>query len=108
LSRGGRLDPSWYCARCGVLDPIVDIFQPDYEARKAARERKERLHSLAEEIVGRTTTGVWEGWEGTREQEWRQLTGDMDKAAVDRLVLDACWDDKTRAEYLAIHKPTNS
>jgi len=69
---------------------------PDYEAGKAARERSERLRSLAREIVSRTTTGVWDGWE---EEEWDQLTAGMD---TERLVLDACWDEEIREKYLTI------
>jgi hypothetical protein len=91
----------------GALDVYVHFLQakaweailPDYEAGKTARERSERLRLLAREIVSRTTTGVWDGWE---EEEWDRLTAGMDKASVERLVLDACWDEEIREKYLTI------
>ena len=88
----------------GVYDYFLrakawEAMLPDYEAGKTARERSERLRSLAREIVSRTTTGVWDGWE---EEEWDQLTTGMEKAAVEHLVLDACWDEEIREKYLTI------
>ena len=50
-------------------------------------------------FVSRTTTGVWDGW---KEEEWDHLTAGMDTAAVERLVLDACWDEEIREKYLTI------
>ena len=92
---GGALDVYAYFLQAKVWEAIL----PDYEAGKTARERSERLRSLAREIVSRTTTGVWDGWE---EEEWDHLTASMDKAAVERLVLDACWDEEIREKYLTI------
>ena len=92
---GGALDVYAYFLQAKVREAML----PDYEAGKTARERSERLRLLAREIVGRTTTGVWDGWE---EEEWDQLTAGMDKASVERLVLDACWDEEIREKYLTI------
>ena len=92
---GGALDVYAYVLQAKVRDAML----PDFEAGKTARERSERLRLLAREIVGRTTTGVWDGWE---EEEWDQLTAGMDKASVERLVLDACWDEEIREKYLTI------
>jgi hypothetical protein len=90
---GGALDVYEYFRQAKAWEAIL----PDYEAGKTARERSERLRSLAHEIVSRTTRGVWDGWEG-----WDHLTAGMDKAAVERLVLDACWDEEIREKYLTI------
>jgi len=92
---GGALDVYAYFLQAKVWEAIL----PDYEAGKTARERSERLRSLGREIVSRTTTGVWDGWE---EEEWDQRTAGMDKASVERLVLDACWDEEIREKYLTI------
>jgi len=92
---GGALDVYEYFLHAKAWKAIL----PDYEAGKTARERAERLHFLAREIVSRTTMGVWDGWE---EEEWDHLTAGMDKAAVERLVLDACWDEEIREKYLTI------
>ena len=92
---GGALGVYEYFLRAKAWKAIL----PDYEAGKTARERAEHLRFLAREIVSRTTTGVWDGWE---EEEWDLLTAGMDKTAVDRLVLDACWDEEIREKYLTI------
>ncbi len=92
---GGALDVDDYFLHAKAWRAIL----PDYEAGKTARERSVRLRSLAREIVSRTTTGVWDGWE---EEAWDQLTAGMDKAAVERLVLDACWGEEIREKYLTI------
>jgi hypothetical protein len=92
---GGALKVYDYFLQAKAWEAIL----PDYEAGKTARERSERFRSLAREIVSRTTTGVWDGWE---EEEWDQLTAGMDKATVERLVLDACWDEEIREKYLTI------
>ena len=92
---GGALGVYDYFLRAKAWEAIL----PDYEAGKTARESSERLRSLAREIVSRTTTGVWDGWE---EERWDHLTTGMDKAAVERLVLDACWDEEVREKYLTI------
>ncbi len=106
LSGRNGSEASWYCTRCGVLDPTVDIFDSDYEATKLVRERSERLARLtplAREFVDRTLTGEWEGWE-RRVDKWLQLTNGMNEAVVEYFILEACRDDKTRAEYLAIRR----
>lgn len=92
---GGALDVYEYFLRAKAWKAIL----PDYEAGKTARERADHLRFLAREIVGRTTTGVWDGW---KEEEWDHLTAGMDTAAVERLVLDACWDEEIREKYLTI------
>jgi len=92
---GGAADVYEYFLRAKAWEAIL----PDYEAGKTARERAERLRLMAREIVSRTTTGVWDGWE---EEEWDLLTAGIDKAAVERLVLDACWDEEIREKYLTI------
>ncbi len=92
---GGAADVYEYFLRANAWEAIL----PDYEAGKTARERSERLRLVAREIVSRTTTGVWDGWE---EEEWDLLTAGMDKAAVERLVLDACWDEEIKEKYLTI------
>src|SRR5215468_7389963 len=69
----------------GALDVYVHFLQakaweailPDYEAGKTARD-------------------------GSEEEVWDHLTAGMDKAAVERLILDACWDEETREKYLTI------
>jgi len=92
---GGAADVYEYFRRAKAWEAIL----PDYEAGKTARERAERLRLVARDIVNRTTTGVWDGWD---EEEWDLLTAGMDKAAVERLVLDACWDQEIREKYLTI------
>src|SRR5215831_11622401 len=52
---GGALEAYDYFLQAKAWEAIL----PDYEAGKTARERSERLRSLAREIVSRTTTGVW-------------------------------------------------
>jgi len=58
---------------------------------------------LAREFVDRTLTGEWEWWE-RRVDKWLQLTNGMNEAVVEYFILEACRDDKTRAEYLAIRR----